>query len=59
MSNPTHHNPADVIDFQARRRCQLEARGLDPVGIAVNILAESGSVFQWGCDPDDGGDWAA
>lgn len=56
MSNPNH--TADVIDLQARRRCQLEARGLDPVGIAVNILAETGTVFEWGSDPD-GGDWAA
>ncbi|MCC3316506.1 hypothetical protein [Nocardia africana] len=48
----------NVIDLHARRRCQLEARGLDPVGIAVNILAETGTVFGHGYDPD-GGDWAA
>ncbi|WP_181064854.1 hypothetical protein [Nocardia nova] len=49
---------ADVIDLHGRRRCQLEARGLDPIGIAVNILAETGEMFGHGYDPD-GGDWAA
>ena len=58
MSKPNH--TADVIDLQARRRCQLEARGLDPVGIAVNILAETGTVLDWGNGTDpDGGNWAA
>ncbi len=57
MSNHTSEYD-NVIDLHARRRCQLEARGLDPVGIAVNILAETGAVFGHGYDPD-GGDWAA
>ena len=49
---------ADVIDLHSRRRCQLEVRGLDPIGVALNILAETGEVFGHGYDPD-GGDWAA
>lgn len=49
---------ADVIDLHGRRRCQLEARGLDPIGIAVNILAETGTALGYDYDPD-GGDWAA
>ncbi|WP_067839601.1 hypothetical protein [Nocardia lijiangensis] len=50
----------NVIDLQARRRCQLEARGLDPLAIAVNVLAETGSVLAWNASDDyDGGDWAA
>ncbi|MGW4739009.1 hypothetical protein [Nocardia xishanensis] len=51
----------NVIDLQARRRCQLEARGLDPIAIAVNVLAETGSVLTWNDSGDDydGGDWAA
>lgn len=50
---------ADVIDLHGRRRCQLEARGLDPIAVALNILAETGEAFEWaGYDPD-GGDWAA
>ncbi|MEV0340570.1 hypothetical protein AB0H49_16200 [Nocardia sp. NPDC050713] len=51
----------NVIDLQARRRCQLEARGLDPLAIAVNVFAETGSVPAWnsGGDDYDGGDWAA
>ncbi|MEU7764538.1 hypothetical protein AB0B25_05395 [Nocardia sp. NPDC049190] len=51
-----------VIDLRARRRCQLEARGLDPVAVAVNLLVETGSVPGWdisGYDGDDGAGWAA
>ncbi len=58
MSKRANHT-ADVIDLHARRRCQLEARGLDPVGIAVNILAETGTTFGWSDHDPDGGDWAA
>lgn len=57
MTTPANEY-ANVIDLHARRRCQLEARGLDPIGIAVNILAETGTAFGHGYDPD-GGDWAA
>ncbi|WP_067833357.1 hypothetical protein [Nocardia lijiangensis] len=50
----------NVIDLQARRRCQLEARGLDPIAIAVNVFAETGAVLAWSASDDyDGGDWAA
>jgi hypothetical protein len=50
----------NVIDLQARRRCQLQARGLDPVTVAVHLLAETGSLPIWGSDDyDDDGDWAA
>lgn len=49
----------DVIDLQARRRCQLQARGLDPVSVAVHVFAETGSLPAWGVDDYDGGDWAA
>ncbi|SNY80380.1 hypothetical protein SAMN04244553_1942 [Nocardia amikacinitolerans] len=47
----------NVIDLVARRRCQLEARGLDPLAIAVNLLIETGSVPAW--DIDDYGPEAA
>ncbi|MFD3594806.1 hypothetical protein ACFWU5_18945 [Nocardia sp. NPDC058640] len=44
---------ADVIDFQARSRCRSEARGLDPVTVAVNLLADTGSIpATWDYDPD-------
>ncbi|MBF6242737.1 hypothetical protein IU471_03960 [Nocardia elegans] len=50
----------DVIDLQAHRRCRLERRGLDPVSIAVHLLAETGSApAGWDFDPDGGEDWAA
>ncbi|MGY5276444.1 hypothetical protein [Nocardia gipuzkoensis] len=58
MSN--HRYDDNVIDLQARRRCQLEARGLDPVVIAAHLLVETGSVPLWDNSDDyDGGDWAA
>lgn len=50
----------DVIDLQAHRRCRLERRGLDPVSVAVHLLAETGSAPSgWDFDPDGGEDWAA
>ncbi|MBF6356070.1 hypothetical protein IU449_16230 [Nocardia higoensis] len=59
MSNRYDSN---VIDLAARRRCQLEARGLDPIAVAVHVLAETGTVMAWpvsdGYDDGDGG-WAA
>ncbi|MEV0344085.1 hypothetical protein AB0H49_34250 [Nocardia sp. NPDC050713] len=47
----------NVIDLQARRRCQLEARGLDPIAIAINVFVETGSLPVW--DTDDYGPEAA
>ncbi|WP_040795708.1 hypothetical protein [Nocardia higoensis] len=44
MSNSYDSN---VIDLAARRRCQLEARGLDPITVAVHVLAETGTVMAW------------
>ncbi|MEV0343180.1 hypothetical protein AB0H49_29590 [Nocardia sp. NPDC050713] len=62
-NNTPQHVSVDrdnVIDLQARRRCQLEARGLDPIAIALNVFAETGSVPTWNSGDDyDGGDWAA
>ncbi|NEW53743.1 hypothetical protein GV792_27355 [Nocardia cyriacigeorgica] len=45
-----------VIDMRSRRRCQLERGGLDPVAVAVNLLAETGSAPGWDNDLDG---WAA
>ncbi len=45
---------ADVIDFQARSRCRSEARGLDPLAVAVTMLAETGTAPAW---RDYGPDW--
>ncbi|WP_280484729.1 hypothetical protein [Nocardia cyriacigeorgica] len=45
-----------VIDLRSRRRCQLERGGLDPIAVAINLLAETGPVPGW--DSDLGG-WAA
>jgi len=55
------HYDSTVIDLAARRRCQLEARGLDPVAVAVHVLAETGTVMAWPTDEYDDGDggWAA
>ncbi|WP_028479112.1 hypothetical protein [Nocardia sp. CNY236] len=63
----THHttdlDTDAVIDIRARRRCQLEARGLDPIAVAVNLLAETGQVPGWDYttyhDDGDGSGWAA
>ncbi|MFD5175418.1 MULTISPECIES: hypothetical protein [unclassified Nocardia] len=46
---------ADVIDFAARARCRSEARGLDPVAVAVNMLAETGMAPAW--NDYSGDDW--
>ncbi|MEU7769494.1 hypothetical protein AB0B25_31040 [Nocardia sp. NPDC049190] len=65
MSIKRNHPTADadvVIDLRARRRCQLEARGLDPIAVAVNLLVETGSVPGWDISGYDGYDesgWAA
>lgn len=45
-----------VIDLRSRRRCQLERGGLDPVAVAINLLAETGPAPGWDCDLDG---WAA
>jgi hypothetical protein len=49
----------NVIDMQARRRCQLQARGLDSVTVAVHVLAETGALPAWSTDDYDDGGWAA
>jgi len=57
-----HHDDSNVIDLAARRRCQLEARGLDPIAVAAHVFAETGTPITWptsdGYDDGDGG-WAA
>ncbi|MEU7633422.1 hypothetical protein AB0C34_26170 [Nocardia sp. NPDC049220] len=59
-THPTSTDADVVIDLRARRRCQLEARGLDPVAVAVNLLVETGSAPGWDIsDYDDGSGWAA
>ncbi|MFF5031327.1 hypothetical protein [Nocardia salmonicida] len=50
----TDNGLADVIDFQARSRCRSEARGLDPLAVAVTVLAETGFAPSWN---DYGSDW--
>ncbi|WP_280452221.1 hypothetical protein [Nocardia cyriacigeorgica] len=45
-----------VIDLRSVRRCQLERSGLDPVAVAVHLLAETGSAPGWDADLDG---WAA
>ncbi|APE33470.1 hypothetical protein BOX37_05225 [Nocardia mangyaensis] len=50
---------ADVIDFAARARCRSEARGLDPLAVAVTMLAETGSAPAWTDYSTDGWDDAA
>ncbi|MFC6013185.1 hypothetical protein [Nocardia lasii] len=50
---------ADVIDFAARARCRSEARGLDPVAVAVTMLAETGTAPSWTDYSPDGWDDAA
>ncbi|MEU4807912.1 hypothetical protein AB0H20_01795 [Nocardia fluminea] len=39
----TDNGFADVIDFAARSRCRSEARGLDPIAVAMTMLAETGT----------------
>ncbi|MFD4440740.1 hypothetical protein ACFWPK_13315 [Nocardia sp. NPDC058519] len=53
MKNTTRRT-ADVIDFQARSRCRSEARGLDPLAVAVTMLAETGTAPAWN---DYDSDW--
>ncbi|WP_328711665.1 hypothetical protein [Nocardia salmonicida] len=50
---------ADVIDFQTRSRCRSEARGLDPLAVAVTMLAETGRAPAWNDYGTDGWDDAA
>ncbi|MEV0549843.1 hypothetical protein AB0H98_23760 [Nocardia salmonicida] len=50
----TDNGLADVIDFQTRSRCRSEARGLDPLEVAVTMLAETGTAPAWN---DYGSDW--
>jgi len=61
---PNHSDDFTVIDLAARRRCQLEARGLDPITVAVHVLAETGTVMAWPSsdsysDDDSDGGYAA
>lgn len=55
------HEDIDVIDMRSRRRCQFERSGMDPISIAVHLLAETGDSGEWddGIDGDDDGGWAA
>ncbi|WP_159930686.1 MULTISPECIES: hypothetical protein [Nocardia] len=46
-----------VIDTRARRRCQLDRRGVDPVSIAFHLLVETGHAPGWDADLDDGYGW--
>ncbi|WKG08243.1 hypothetical protein QX204_24705 [Nocardia sp. PE-7] len=55
----TDNDLADVIDFQTRSRCRSEARGLDPVAVAVTMLAETGHAPAWNDYGTDGWDDAA
>ncbi|WP_433622959.1 hypothetical protein [Nocardia sp. CA-120079] len=48
-----------VVDIRSRRRCHLERSGLDPIGIAVRLLVETGDAPGWDCGVDDDGGWAA
>ncbi|WP_280268694.1 hypothetical protein [Nocardia wallacei] len=53
---------ASVVDLQARRRCQFERSGMDPLSVAVHVLAETGEPPRWDVghlDDDGGEDWAA
>ncbi|GAB2699731.1 hypothetical protein [Nocardia thraciensis] len=53
---------ASVVDLQARRRCQFERSGMDPLSVAVRVLAETGELPGWDVghlDDDGGEDWAA
>ncbi|MEV6225359.1 hypothetical protein ACIBEH_10145 [Nocardia salmonicida] len=55
----TDNGLADVIDFQTRSRCRSEARGLDPLAVAVTMLAETGHAPAWNDYGPDGWDDAA
>ncbi|MFJ2668096.1 hypothetical protein ACIO14_27500 [Nocardia fluminea] len=52
----TQDGLADVIDFAARSRCRSEARGLDPIAVAVTMLAETGTAPAWN-EYDDFAGW--
>lgn len=67
-----HLHPADDFDrddidaavhLRSVRRCHLERGGLDPVAIAVRLLAETGEAPGWdssldeAIDSDDDGGW--
>ncbi|WP_063056216.1 hypothetical protein [Nocardia salmonicida] len=52
----TDNGLADVIDFQARSRCRSEARGLDPIAVALTMLAETGTAPAWN-NYDDFAGW--
>ncbi|MFI9506795.1 hypothetical protein [Nocardia sp. NPDC052566] len=47
-----------AVHVRSRRRCQFERSGMDPISIAVHLLAETGDVPGWDDGLDDG-DWAA
>ncbi|MFE6924779.1 hypothetical protein ACFVAV_27400 [Nocardia sp. NPDC057663] len=47
---------SNVIDLQAHRRGRLERAGLDPLAVAVHLLAETGSAPMWN-DYSDVSDW--
>ncbi|MFE7746688.1 hypothetical protein [Nocardia sp. NPDC057455] len=52
------HDDIDaVIDTRALRRCQLDRRGVDPIGIAVHLLVETGEAPGWDADLGDGYGW--
>lgn len=55
----TDNSLADVIDFATRSRCRSEARGLDPIAVAVTMLAETGHAPTWNDYRPDGWDDAA
>ncbi|WP_278260601.1 hypothetical protein [Nocardia sp. AG03] len=55
----TDNGTADVIDFATRARCRSEARGLDPVAVAVTMLAETGQAPRWNDYSTGGWDDAA
>ncbi|MFX0579460.1 hypothetical protein [Nocardia nepalensis] len=48
-----------VVHVRSARRCHLERSGLDSIGIAVRLLAETGDLPGWddALDIDDDSDW--
>jgi hypothetical protein len=49
-----------IVHIRSRLRCQFERSGMDPVSIAVHLLAETGELPGWDIGFDDGGEgWAA
>lgn len=55
----TDNGTADIIDFAARSRCRAEARGSDPLAVAVTMLAETGRAPLWNDYSSGGWDDAA